>query len=113
MKKSFVLLALFVFLSVLLISGCQIQDSGNESITVCMHQGTDSKMTLDEAKSIALASECNQGILKEETATCNQYTGTWWIDLDIEQQGCSPACVIGVATRNASINWRCTGLIPE
>lgn len=47
----------------------------------------------------------------QKTYMCNEYTGTWWIDLDIEREGCNPACVINVETRQAEINWRCTGLI--
>jgi len=68
-------------------------------------------MSLTEAKQIALASECGeQGTLKD-TYLCNEDTGTWWIDLDIEKEGCNPACVVNVATKQAEINWRCTGVI--
>lgn len=43
---------------------------------------------------------------------CNEITGTWWIDLDVEDaEGCNPACVINVVTNQAEINWRCTGLL--
>ncbi|MBU2496456.1 MAG: hypothetical protein KJ767_00150 [Nanoarchaeota archaeon] len=107
MKKSIILVILVLGL---FISGCQIQDNGNESITVCMHQGTDSKMTLDEAKAIAIASECNQGTLIEENVFCNQYTGIWYFDMDLEKPGCNPECVVRVSTKQAEINWRCTGL---
>jgi hypothetical protein len=69
-------------------------------------------MPFDEAKQIALSSECSQGALKE-THFCNEGTNTWWIDLDIVQQGCSPACVVNVIDKTAEINWRCTGLIQE
>jgi len=80
----------------------------------CVKKGTDEKLSLDEAKQIALKdSECSKGNLKE-TYMCNEVTGTWWFDLDIEKQGCMPACVVNVATKEAEINWRCTGLImPE
>jgi len=40
---------------------------------------------------------------------CNENTGTWWIDIVAYRKGCSPACVINVATKKAEINWRCTG----
>ncbi len=70
-------------------------------------------MALSEAKKIAIDSECGeQGALKDKYF-CNSNTGTWWIDLDIEKQGCSPACVINVITKKASVNWRCTGLLME
>lgn len=69
----------------------------------------DQKLSLEDAKEIAINSECNQGELKDN-AFCNENTGTWWIDLDIEKEGCNPACVIDVVTKTAEINWRCTGL---
>lgn len=68
-------------------------------------------MSFSEAKEIALKSECvKEGNLKE-THFCNQITGTWWIDLDIQKKGCNPACVIDIATKKAEINWRCAGLV--
>lgn len=77
----------------------------------CVKADTGEEMTLSEAKAIALKSECvKEGNLKEEHF-CNQDTGTWWIDLDIQKEGCAPACVINVTTKEAKINWRCTGLI--
>ena len=69
-----------------------------------------SKLELEEAKQIGMQSECNQGNYIG-TPNCNEITGTWWIDLDIVQEGCSPACVINVITKQAEINWRCTGLL--
>lgn len=53
---------------------------------------------------------CGTGPLTEEYS-CNQETATYWIDLDIEKEGCNPACVVHIDTREAEINWRCTGLI--
>ncbi len=79
----------------------------------CTESDTGDSMTLTEAKEIALASDCiEQGSLKS-TSFCNEDTGTWWIDLDIEKEGCAPACVIDVSTKEAEINWRCTGLISD
>ncbi|MBU3956929.1 hypothetical protein KKI19_01425 [Patescibacteria group bacterium] len=78
----------------------------------CVKVGTKEEMSLLEAKEIALESECvEEGNLTDEYF-CNDYTGTWWIDLDIQKPGCAPACVINVSTGEAEINWRCTGLIP-
>ena len=62
-----------------------------------------------DAKQIAIESECGDEL--KDTYVCNENTGTYWIDLDIEKQGCSPACVINITTREGVINWRCTGLI--
>jgi hypothetical protein len=69
-------------------------------------------MSYQEAQQIAKTGDCSQGTLKT-THFCNEGTNTWWIDLNLEKQGCSPACVIEVTTKKAEINWRCTGLIPE
>ncbi len=72
---------------------------------------TGESMSLEEATEIALASECVENGTLKETSQCNENTGTWWIDLDIEKEGCSPACVVDIVTGEAEINWRCTGLI--
>ena len=66
-------------------------------------------MSLMKAKELAINSECGNRLT--ETHVCNENTGTWWIDLDIQQSGCSPACVVDVELQTAEINWRCTGLI--
>jgi len=76
----------------------------------CQKKDTDIKLSLLEAKDIALLSECGDRL--QDTYICNEITGTWWINLDIEKEGCNPACVINVETGTAEINWRCTGLIP-
>jgi len=79
----------------------------------CVKTDTGESMTLTEAKEIALASKCvEEGGLKE-TYSCNNFTGTWWLDLEIDKPGCAPACVVNVVTKEAEINWRCTGLIPS
>lgn len=70
---------------------------------------TGETLTLIHAKQIAVDSECGDRL--KDTYSCNQITGTYWIDLDIEREGCSPACVVNVETREAEINWRCTGVI--
>lgn len=81
--------------------------------TVCQDETTGAELSLDEAVEIAENSECTaEGELKE-TRFCNQNTGTWWIDLEIDKPGCNPACVIDVNEKTTEINWRCTGLIPE
>ncbi len=75
----------------------------------CQKKDTDIKLSLSEAKNIAIQGQCGDKL--KDTYICNEITGTWWIDLDIEKEGCSPACVINVETKTAEINWRCTGLI--
>ena len=77
----------------------------------CQKKDTDIKLSLSEAKDIAIQGQCGDKL--KDTYICNEITGTWWIDLDIEKEGCNPACVINVETKTAEINWRCTGLILE
>ncbi|MBC8448271.1 MAG: LysM peptidoglycan-binding domain-containing protein [Chloroflexi bacterium] len=78
---------------------------------VCVDKTTGARLSYQEALQIAQDSEClEQGQLKE-THFCNENTGTWWIDLDIVEPGCAPACVINVNDNTAEINWRCTGLL--
>ena len=98
-----------ILLLLLLLSGC-VQDQGDDN-WFCAKQGSEKAMSFDRAIEIANVSECvAQGQLKENFF-CNTFTGTIWIDLEIEKQGCSPACVVDVETETAEINWRCTGVI--
>jgi len=69
-------------------------------------------MRLFDAMQIAVASECGNRLKPYlENSQCNENTGTWWIDLNISKEGCNPACVINVTSKQAEINWRCTGLL--
>ncbi len=73
-----------------------------------------SSMDLDDAKSVAEEGECSRQGVIGESGFCNSGTGTWWIDFtpSEEKQGCNPACVVNVETKEVEINWRCTGLTP-
>ncbi len=83
-----------------------------EDVNLCTSPEGNS-MILEDAKKIALASECvDEGPLTEYYL-CNSFTGTWWFDMDVEKAGCNPACVVDIETREAEINWRCTGAIPD
>lgn len=75
----------------------------------CTDKDTKNILSLADAKQIAIESECGDTL--KDTYMCNENTGTYWIDLNIKKQGCSPACVVDIITREAVINWRCTGLI--
>ena len=75
----------------------------------CAKKGTDDILTFFDAQKIAINSECGDNL--KDTFICNEITGTYWIDLTLEKEGCSPACVIDIENRTADINWRCTGLI--
>jgi len=98
--RPFILMLILLF--TVLISGCVEKPIADE--TYC------GGMSLAEAKQLAIASECGDQL--KETSLCNSNTGTWWIDLEIEKEGCNPACVVNVVSKEAVINWRCTGLIP-
>lgn len=65
-------------------------------------------MTIEEALEIAEKSECT-GLTDDYFY--NENTRTWWIDLDLEKEGCNPACVVREDAETAEINWRCTGLL--
>jgi len=73
---------------------------------------TDGSMKVSEAMEIAQMSECVVDGWFTGNALYNESTGTWWFDLDIEKEGCSPACAVNVETGEAEINWRCTGALP-
>jgi len=75
--------------------------------------GVPAELTQDEAIAIAQNSECVDNATLTDNVMYNDYTRTWWIDLDLEKEGCSPACVVSEDTETAEINWRCTGLIVE
>ena len=103
MKKE-ILILIFV-IGIVIISGCT-SDNNLEDDT---EQGFD----LEEAREIAQNSDCiDEGSLSGEYFY-NDYTRTWWFDLDIEMAGCSPACVVSEETKTAEINYRCTGVLPE
>lgn len=81
----------------------------NNEIAVCESK-KGIKMNLEEAQSIASKEmECGNKFAGKNV--CNDKTGTWWLDLDLKKKGCNPACVINIETKEAVINWRCTGLI--
>lgn len=74
------------------------------------------QMTLNEAKLIAEESECTEKGTLTNNSFYNNYTKTWWIDIDMKEEFkkdfCNPACVISEETKTAVINWRCTGALP-
>ena len=78
----------------------------------------ESKLTIEEAMTIAEDSECTEKGYLTEIYFYNENSHTWWVDLkmkpEFEQEICNPACVVNEADKTAEINWRCTGaLLPE
>ena len=69
-------------------------------------------MSEKRARSIAEIGVCVEDGALKENAFYNENSKTWWIDLDVDRPGCSPACVV-FEDESVEINWRCTGLIPE
>lgn len=74
---------------------------------------TSNTLTIDEARTIAQKSSCIKEGPSAGNATYNANTKTWWFDLAITKEGCSPACVVSEETKQAEINWRCTGLLQK
>ena len=66
-------------------------------------------MTKADAEKIAKESECGDRLMN--SFSCNKTTSTYWVDLNLEKEGCSPACVVDIENKTAEINWRCTGLL--
>jgi hypothetical protein len=76
---------------------------------VCVDKNTGATLSYQEAVEIAQSSEClMEGGQLKETSFCNEDTGTWWIDLDLEMRNCNPACVVDLNSKAAEINARCT-----
>ena len=70
--------------------------------------------TLSEADARVIAqASCIKGGEALSTGTYNENSKTWWFDanLNTTREGCNPACVVSEETKQAEINWRCTGLI--
>lgn len=84
-----------LIVSLILLSGC-----GEEKC---------SGMAYSDALELAKNSECGKASEFEEEHSCNEITQTWWIEMKLEKELCNPACVVNAETRNAEINWRCTG----
>jgi hypothetical protein len=130
MKYEIFLVSLFL-VPVALIGGCS-QLSAVDSFEKCVNNGNpvlesyprvcrtpdgktfteEGRISYEAAVQIARTSNCTAAGNLKQTHFYNNYTGTWWIDIDSQKEGCHPACVVTEATRTAEINWRCTGLIP-
>ncbi|NQT73951.1 MAG: hypothetical protein HQ553_14480 [Chloroflexi bacterium] len=108
MKRLAIILSIMLLLTV----ACDEGDNPTDQET-CIDTENGAQMTIEEALQIAQDSECGKDGTIKSTYMCNPDTGTWWIDLEIEKEGCNPACVVEIDDRTAEINWRCTGVIPE
>jgi hypothetical protein len=77
---------------------------------LCTDPAGGSNLSYDQAFAIALDSPCTAEGELLPAHVCNESTGTWWIGLNVEREGCDPACVVDANSQTAEINWRCTGL---
>jgi len=73
------------------------------------------KLNEEEARTAANATDTctKEGALKSTTGLFNENSKTWWFDIDVEKEGCNPACVVKDEDSTIKVNWRCTGLIPS
>ena len=111
MKNPIFILVLIIAIAISVYMGAF---SGNAAERrVCRDKDTGQTMTLGEAIDIAMNSGCFQDGPLKDIYMCNEDTGTWWIDLEVDSPGCNPACVIDIVTGDAETNWRCTGALPE
>jgi len=81
-----------------------------DSALSCSQEPT---MTYEQAVTIAKSSDCTaEGSLDEDVHSYNPNSKTWWININADKPGCSPACVV-YENGTAEINWRCTGLLQQ
>jgi hypothetical protein len=100
-----------VMVLLVLLAGCSM-NLDYPAKEACTKKDTKLSMSIREAMEIAKNSECaQQGAFKNYY--CNDFTGTVWMDMEMNEpkEGCNPACVVNIESREAEINWRCTGLI--
>ncbi|HAL47821.1 MAG: protease inhibitor I42 family protein [SAR202 cluster bacterium] len=94
------------------------EDEAIESARYVFHVGVSEsladEMTQAEARLIAASSDCAEAgaLMGEANTHYNDWSGTWWIDLEVNDPASRPACVIDAATGHAEVNWRMTGLKP-
>ena len=98
LKNFFILTSAFALAAAVFLAGCT---------------SSAPPMSESEAQQIAAQSECSQVAKTTKKATYDSKTNTWTIDLDAQQKGCNPACVVDVATKTARVDWRCApGITP-
>ena len=113
MRSKLSTLGLVLILSALIFSGCAPPTARPSEVEYCLDKDAGTRLSYHEATEIAQDSECLEHGQLKETRFCNEDTGTWWIDLDVDNPGCNPACVVDVSDETAEINWRCTGAISD
>ena len=77
---------------------------------LCTDPATGNAVSYEQALALAADSPCTVEGDLQPTYFCNESTGTWWIGLSAQREGCNPACVVGANGQPAEINWRCSGI---
>ena len=91
----------------------QVLKTGRYIFNIGLPLALADEMSEAEAREIAANSECGKAGALKENAIYNDWSGTWWIDLDAKKENCpNPACVVDVATWQTEVNWRCMGVLP-
>ena len=73
-------------------------------------------MSEKEAREIVInSSECSVAGVSRDNYSYDALTKTWRVDLmrmpELEQDGCSPVCVVFEETKTAEVDWQCVGLL--
>ncbi len=94
----------------------------NKNLKLNQQKGA-KRIRLSEARRIALKSKCAEIGKVGEIVLYNAATNTWWMKLRVfdhiwkakklDKKMCHPICVVNALTKEVSINWRCTGLLPS
>jgi hypothetical protein len=88
-------------------------DKSNNNCIGC-NQENASSSTLSESQARMIAEEtCIKGGESLDSGYYNGNSKTWWFDANLNSVNnklCNPACVVSEETKNAEINYRCTGL---
>jgi hypothetical protein len=86
--------------------GCTVEEPWCETKQLC----SEDCMDASEVRAIAQEACGSEGNLRGDIYY-NNNSQTYWIDLDADMPGCSPACVVH-ANRSAEVIYRCTGALP-
>lgn len=98
----------------IVIGGAMIYYAGLASPRMADRNSANSIISEEQAQAIAEATCIKGGGALKGGGTYNSNSKTWWFDanLNATREGCNPTCVVSAETKQAEINWRCTGAIP-
>ena len=99
-------------LKILLLTLCFVSPTLVLAEEFCAENNSNLKMSLGEALKIAKSTPCCTKVGKiKNIHWCNENSGTFWFMLKSKMKGCSPACVVSVRDKTATVNYMCTGLL--